>query len=298
MAGKGGGHTLVALMAVVVMLIGLTFLFRNFDLLPWGLWGTLWRLWPVLLVVLGIYLVIGRSRPGLAAGLSILAIAVAFTLSWAWGQRSVSGSFSQPLSGVERAEITIEFGVGELALESLPPTSADLVRGEFEHQGAAQTVNQKLTVEGKVGRLDLSGPVAARRFLGDSRQDWQVGITPRIPLELAIKAGASRGQFDLRDLRLSRLRLDIGASKVSMTLPRAPLGTLDAQVKAGAADMTIIVPQGVEVQIRPEDGLSTVKVNEERFLKRGDSYSTPGYSQAENRIRLNIASGLAKIEVK
>ncbi|MBI4289173.1 MAG: hypothetical protein HY671_12205 [Chloroflexi bacterium] len=299
MANKGaGGNTTLAILAVILMLVGLTFLFRNFHLLPWGLWGTLWRLWPVLLVVLGIYLVLGRSRPGLAVALTIVAVAAAFVISWAWGQRSLSGSFTQPLGNLEKADVSIEFGAGEMSLDSLPPTSPDLVRGEFEHQGITDAIDHKLTVDGRAGQLDIAGPPSRARFLGDFRQNWQIKLTPRIPLDLAIKAGASNGKLNLTDLRISRLRLDIGASKATLNLPRAVQGTLDAQIKAGAADLNIVIPPGVAAQIRPDDGLSALKVDDKRFLKTEDGYASPGYAEAGNKIRLRISSGLAKIEVR
>lgn len=299
MANKGaGGNTTLAILAVIIMLVGLTFLFRNFNLLPWGLWGTLWRLWPVLLVVLGIYLVLGRSRPGLAVVLTIIAVVAAFVISAAWGQRSLSGSFSQPLGNLERAEVAIDFGVGELSLDSLPASSSDLVQGEFEHQGVADGVNQRLTVDRGVGQLEMASPASGPRFLGDFRQNWQVRLTPRIPLDLAIKAGASRGQLNLTNLRVSRLGLDVGASKVTLNMPRVVQGTLDAQIKAGAADLTIIVPQGIAAQIKPDDGLSSLQIDEKRFPRTQDSYTSPDYAQASDRLRIRISSGLARIEVK
>lgn len=303
MANKGnGGSTFLAILAIFLVILGLAFLFKNFGLLPWGLWGTIWRLWPVLLVVLGIYMVLGRSRPGLATGLSLLAIVVAFGLTLATSKsaksQTVSGSFSEPMGSVQRAEVDIQFGAGELTLDSLPSTSSDLVQGKFEHQGLTQGVNKSFKTLDGVGRLELNATLAGQRILGDFRQKWQVGLTPRIPLDLSVKAGASQGQLNLTNLQLSRLRVDIGASKATINLPKVASGTLDAQIKAGAADLTIKIPSGVAVQIKPDIGLASFKVDDERFPKTGEYYVSPGFAQAGARIRLEISSGLAKIEVK
>lgn len=304
MADRGGGRSpFVAILAVVLVLVGLAFLFQNFGLLRWGLWGTLWRFWPVLLTVLGIYLLIGRSRPGLAAALSLVAVAAAFALSWASGGPSGSGpdsrgSFSETLGSLQRAQVTMEFGAGELTLDSLPATSPELVAGEFQHRGVDQAIEKKFQTQDGIGRLELSSPLAMGRFLGDFRQSWQVRLTPRIPLELNIKAGASRGELNLTNLLLSHLRLDIGASQATISLPQAPLGLLEAVVKAGAANLTIVVPEGVAARIRPQAGLASLKLDEKRFPRAGEFYASPGFAQASNRIELQIEGGLARIEIK
>ena len=303
MANKSNGRdTSLAILAIILVIFGLAFLFKNFGLLPWGIWGTIWRLWPVLLVVLGIYMVLGSSRPGLAAGLSILAIVVAFGLTLATSRsgknQTVSGSFSEPMGSVQRAEVDIQFGAGELTLDSLPNTSSELVQGEYEHQGLAQGVNKSFKTLDGIGKLELNAALAGQRILGDFRQKWQVGLTSRIPLDLSVKAGASQGQFNLTNLQLSRLRVDIGASKATINLPKVTLGTLDAQIKAGAADLTIKIPSGVAAQIKADIGLASFKIDDERFPRTGEYYVSPGFAEATGKIRLEISSGLAKIEVK
>jgi len=303
MANKGNANaTLMSILAIILVIFGLAFLFKNFGLLPWGLWGTVWRMWPVLLVVLGIYMVLGRSRPGLATWLSLLAIVVAFGLTWASSRsgknQSVTGNFSEPVGSLQKAEVDIQFGAGELVVDSLPNTSAELVQGEYEHQGLAQGVNKSFKTLDGIGRLELNAALAGQRILGDFRQKWQIGLTPRIPLDLSVKAGATQGQFNLTNLNLSRLRVDIGASKATINLPRVTSGTVDVQIKAGAADLTIKIPPGVAAQIKPDIGLASFNIDDERFPRTGEFYVSPGFASAGGRIRLEISSGLAKIEIK
>lgn len=39
---------------LVLLVIGAIFLFNNFGLLPWGVWSSVWRLWPLILIVIAI----------------------------------------------------------------------------------------------------------------------------------------------------------------------------------------------------------------------------------------------------
>lgn len=65
------------LFAVMLILLGGLFLLQTTGVVPWELWGRLWRAWPALLVAAGINIVVGRRNPMLAGVLIALALAVA-----------------------------------------------------------------------------------------------------------------------------------------------------------------------------------------------------------------------------
>jgi hypothetical protein len=48
--------------AIFLLTIGVILLFNNFGILPWGVWGTLWRFWPVLLIFWGLEAIFGKNR--------------------------------------------------------------------------------------------------------------------------------------------------------------------------------------------------------------------------------------------
>lgn len=71
--------------AVLLILLGLIFLLNNLDIIPWSIWDNLWRFWPLILILWGLQIMLGRSRLsnfiipilGLALALFILTILVA-----------------------------------------------------------------------------------------------------------------------------------------------------------------------------------------------------------------------------
>jgi len=52
----------VSICGIILVFLGGVLLLQNFDVLPWGLWGMLWRFWPVLLVIIGLNIIIGRYK--------------------------------------------------------------------------------------------------------------------------------------------------------------------------------------------------------------------------------------------
>lgn len=41
----------VPVWGIFLLFLGILFLLQTFNILPWGLWGTLWRFWPVLIII-------------------------------------------------------------------------------------------------------------------------------------------------------------------------------------------------------------------------------------------------------
>ena len=68
---------------LVFIFIGIIFLLNNFGILPWDVWGTLWKFWPVLLILSGInyIFVISRLSRLLVFFLSILILLLILSFS-------------------------------------------------------------------------------------------------------------------------------------------------------------------------------------------------------------------------
>jgi hypothetical protein len=58
---------------IFLLFLGIVFLLQTSGILPWGLWGTLWRFWPVLIIIIGIGILL-RGRNVWLVSLLILAI--------------------------------------------------------------------------------------------------------------------------------------------------------------------------------------------------------------------------------
>lgn len=54
---RGGGVG-----ALILIVFGITFLLNNFGYLSWNVWQLLWKAWPLLLILAGLQILIGRSR--------------------------------------------------------------------------------------------------------------------------------------------------------------------------------------------------------------------------------------------
>ncbi|MCL0038665.1 DUF5668 domain-containing protein [Dehalococcoidia bacterium] len=62
----------ISIWGIILVFVGVVLLLQNFNILPWGLWAMLWRFWPVILIIIGLNIVVGRHKPWLSTVLVVV----------------------------------------------------------------------------------------------------------------------------------------------------------------------------------------------------------------------------------
>jgi hypothetical protein len=255
------------------------------------------RWWPLLLVLLGLWLVLQAfvgNRWWTGGG-----------MAWGPGPRGPGASGAGPhgpapsgpgtserlsldLAGATDAQIEVAFGAGELVIGRAPP--GKLVDGAFDGG-----VRPEIRGPGRV-RLGREMPLWG---WGPGRwaQGWHFGVTGEVPLSLRVETGASRNELDLSDLRVSDLVIRSGAAETVIRLPRAA-GSTRGRIDTGAASIRLFVPPDVALRIVGRMQLGTNDIDTRRFPRTTTGWSSPDFDSAANRVELAISGGLATLQVQ
>jgi hypothetical protein len=197
------------------------------------------------------------------------------------------------LQGANSASLKINHGAGELNIHS-GANPNELAHGSFagglEHKATRN--GDRLEVRIKPAKDVMDFP-----FFGPRVQlDWDVALNPQIPIALTLNVGANKSMLDLRDLNLTDLKLETGASDTRVTLPAT--GRYRADFDLGAASLEVIVPDGLSARIHTSIGAVSLQVNEARFPRNGNYYQSPDYDSAANAVDMTIDAGAASIKVR
>jgi len=123
-----------------------------------------------------------------------------------------------------------------------------------------------------------------------------VALNPQIPTALTLNVGANKSTLDLRDLNLTDLKLETGASDTRVTLPAN--GRYRADFDLGAASLEVTVPDGLSARIHASVGAASLKIDESRFPRNGSYYQSPDFDSAANSVDMTIDAGAASIKVR
>ena len=285
---------------IFLLFLGIVFLLQTLNILPWGLWGTLWRFWPVLIIIVGLGVLLRPYNVWLVSLLILAVLGASLGIAiWQYGP-SLSGgmatkSYSEPLGDIEHAQIEIDFSAGSITVGSLPPGSSNFVEADSEIRNSRNTMNVDFQQQDSEGRLYLS--TTNQQFWGEAGTRWEVRFTRNIPLAINVKSAASSMELDLRELEVTELRLDVDAGNYRVTMPSSA-GTSNIEIEVDAANIEVTVPDGVAAKIQMDTTLSVSDVDKNRFPQQGAYYVSDNFDTAQNRIYLIIDCDVGRVQVR
>jgi hypothetical protein len=277
------------------------------------------RLWPVLVIALGVGLLLRRTRfdvaggmlaaavPGLVLGGMLVAAPVAVA------QVGPVCDNTQPTSMASRegsfagaASVELRLRCGNVTVTTGSGNGWILETGNGS--GASPVViaaPDRLEVES-------SFPTRSLGFVRGS-DDWRLTLPADVELDLRAEVGAGRGRFDLAGARLGDVDVIVNAAEAIVDLSGATLNSLTADVNAGAgsfrlpaADFTadlsvnagalrICAPDDLGLRIR-HDGTLTATTYA-GLVRSGATYESPGYATAIHHADVTISANVASVDV-
>lgn len=282
--------------------LGLVFLLANYGYLALNVWELVLRLWPILLIAIGLDIVIGRrsfllSLVGLAIALLLLVGAL-----WLFGVRVESGQVlkseqvSQALDGASAAQVTIAPAVGSLRLTAMSSPDG-LISGDVRRIGN-ETITSDFAVTNGSANYSLRGTGGVIFNVPVGRQDtwsWDLALTPSIPIDLETSLGAGQSLIDLSSLDISALDVNLAVGQTTVILPAE--GSFEGRVDGAIGQIVIRVPPAMAVRINADTGIANVNAPSD-FERQRDVFTSPGFDSAENRIELEVGQAIGNIEVR
>lgn len=285
---------------LILITIGLLLLLANLGYLPFSLWEMAFRFWPLILIILGLDIIIGRySRLGglVMAGLwfALLAGIIWLSITTQTTRTLLTDTITQPLGEITRATIDLDIGFGAVTLKALDAETTDLMRGTFHHTEGVQ-IGKRFNVAGTEGRLTLQEERPRLFLSGMTETRWEVALHPKTPLTVRINGGVGNADLDLSALTVSALEVDAGIGSISVTAPQH--GDVTMRLDGGVGNVHVTIPEGVAARIQVNRGIGMVHVNEARFPKRENVYQSTDWERATDRINVQIEGGVGIIEIR
>lgn len=295
---------------LTVVAIGAVLLANTFGALSWRVWLSVFALWPLLIVAVGVDIVgKGLDREWLRAAASLLVLGgVAFgvTSSVVSGGAAVCPAcrvasktgeafeFSEPASSaIDRGVATIRGGVGRLGvsggdeLASARGRSPVAPRFDVRRDGTTALVDVSLSSRPWV----WPGPTGPTGI--------DVELSSDVPWDLTIQTGVAELAADLRDVTLEKARIDCGASDSVVTFGE-PGGTVPVAFHAGVSSLTMRFPKDCSFRIRVTGALASIEGDgfEDLGSDAGTRTLAHGDADAEDRYEVEVKAGVSTLRVE
>jgi hypothetical protein len=308
--GESRGSHAAIIWGALILFVGVVFLLQVTGVLEWRIWGTLWKFWPVPIVLIGLSILLARRSPWIMAASTLVILGICLWISilnyvgnLAHDSIHIEQTFTYPVADVERADARIESDTGIIAIADLFWQDDNQLLLEF-HDGRADERSPQgryRTMDAEFIQNNRTVSVNVKSVYGKSWDDWLVRwglyFNQYIPLSLDLRGDGSRVNLALEDLDIEKLYLEMDACSGLLTLPSSAGQTI-IDIDMDVSNLEITVPKGVAVKIKADINIGLFSIDSERFLRQGEYFVSPDYENAANRIELNILCDVSRLVIK
>jgi len=251
---------------VILIGAGVILLLRNLGYLPAFNWSILLKLWPLVLVVIGLDLLFGYKAPwaGGLIGLLTVAAAVTFLLySPALGVKAPEGIktevVSSPLENTTSVKYYLDTSYAPVTINALSG-STDLVSATIVHRGQVN-----FDVKGGADKIvTLSTTTEADTWLsfdlGLGGQKWDIGLNPDVQTTIDLLGGSGALDLDLEGIALEALRADLGSGASKILLPSSQK-LYEVEIESGSGSVDLNLAEKSDINLTLSSGSGAVSVS-------------------------------------
>lgn len=291
---------------IVLIGLGVLFLLNNLGIISWNVWTLMVRMWPVLVIAIGLDLLLGRRSSWGAAIAAVLIMGMFAGFFWLV---NISGNFlsgeqiTEPISyqvgDGEEANVHIDMTVGELYIDSLENDADLFVSGNVDIGENEELTNK---FEENNGVIDFTLSTKGQKYYPNwlvsetpiRDKVWALSFSQEVLLNLQIDSGVGESDLDLTELRLSGLDIDGGVGDLLVILPDE--GQFDVNISAGVGKIEVRVPAGMAAKIFVDIGLGNTSVFGD-YSQSGDTYVSDGFETAKDHVTIYLDGGVGDIRV-
>jgi len=296
---------------LLLVIIGVLFILKNTGVLFFS-WHTMWHLWPVILILWGISLI--PVKDWIKLVLSLVTIVVTFFAVQQYGPKDdhkwnfdwnhnherdndeevdtavYSNIMSQDFDSLTKfAELKLNIGVGNFVIKD---TTGKLIEVKHDNNNANYSMTAK--AEDSLTTIELS--LEKGEFNdGNISNNVNMKLNTNPIWDMDLNVGAAEVDFDLSGFKTRNLKIQGGASDIDLKLGGI-LPLSDVKIEAGAASITIRVPENIGCEIISNTFMSSKEFK--GFTKIGkQQYQTPDFANSTNKIKIDLQAGVARVDV-
>lgn len=286
-------------LGLIILSIGIFYLCKNYGWLSENLNLEILRLWPILIIAVGLSLLNSKGFLSKTIGFVIFLIVITITsfIIFYGVKNDTKPVLNENPFKIERSEktnyssVVIKSGVGKV---NITGGSEEFAEGNLR----SNISNLKIDNDTSSEKQKLSLEVESRdriELLSEVKNDLAVKLSSELPTDISLNLGVADSKLDLREVLVNNLEIEIGVANLDLIMgDRAEMAKVN--LRSGVSSVKISLPDNVGSKIIIKEGLSAKQLKD--FKKIDDkTYQTANYDEAEKKIEIDLDIGLSMLEI-
>lgn len=281
------------IVGLIFITVGIFILLANLGLVDYNVFYSLFNLWPLLLIVIGVNVIFRHNKM-----VSYITWILFFIILIVYGVYVQSNLESPGLSTdevvFEKREETqygsldLDLGASRLSMDAIDDQllTADL-RG--------RRLNYREQYSNNSERVDIGFESRGFNITNLQSQDatYDFYLNRDVIWDIELDLGALSGELNLEDIPVRSIDLDSGAA--SLTIILGDKHDLDFAIDSGASSIDLLIPENVGLRIDMDSGLTTSNIKDLGLIDNGDYYTSSNYNSTDVKIHMDIDTGVGKV---
>lgn len=218
------------------------------------------------------------------------------------GRNVLTDNLAEPLNGATAAKFDIDAGDGNLSIDRLTGGEPLLAGGELQYlEKQGQPARTLVSFLGEATLTLHRGEGAQPWFrfpwaACNGATEWNIHLNPTVSSDITAHSDGGNVKLDLSGMVVTHLVADTGGGNIDVVLPDSA-SDLSVTAKTGAGNVTVRIPNGIAARIHATTGLGKVTVDPQFGQTDGDTYESPDFASAANRVELTLHSGAGSVFV-
>lgn len=279
----------------LLVFIGVFWILENLGLISFSLWFSIFKLWPLILIVIGINIIF--KNKSFVKPLSWLLFFVSIIIYGILQQNNyiVYEDLDNPnfilemKPETELANLNLEINSGSLDINS---ENKSLIKGYISNLKVKNKVDYKN--DNKIVDIYFESPASISPNMNKDKYDFE--LNKNLDWNIDLDIGVINGVLDFSDLKISNLDLDTGVGNVKVIF-----GTnskyAKADIDAGISDIEIVLPENLGTRIIFDGGIKNTNLKNLNWTRNGKFYTSPNYNDSKHKIDIYVNMGIGKLNI-
>lgn len=286
------------------------------DLISRDVLSGVWRLWPLILVGIGVGIMLRRTPAAFAGGLIVAAtvglvagsgLAVGTDVIANCGDAPGSGTtFQQHGTFSGSASVDLHLGCGTVDVTTATGSDWTL--------DSRNSRNVGVDLSSSPGNLSVHSGRSGDIFGSSGRDDWRLALPTDARIDLSAEVNAGKATFDLASATLNGFSLTVNAGdahadfsavdavdmsvtvnagNASVSLPSG--GDTNGSMTVNAGSLNICAPPGVGLRFNVSQGLAGTNFESAGLRKSGNVWQSQDYGATAHNADLSITANLGGV---
>lgn len=207
---------------LLLLFLGVVFLLININVLQWSDLKSLWRLWPLVLILIGIDIMFRDKE--LLRDILIAVLIFGTLVIWMIFKVVKTSDLKSEIMNSSFQEYAVEedeiFFDAELFGEvTIYPTDQKSI---FVKTELPRKIEKQMRMDKDGNRYYLKFPeIKSLRYFDKDSMRIEIGLPVKTKLNLRLSGGAIRANFNFGDLMIRKLKISFGAGVINLDFPVA-----------------------------------------------------------------------------